>query len=239
MLRRGWSPWVPTRGLCQWSCCCPWSPSVPQSCHPGSMLTCRGCRSPRGWPMVLQISGAGRPKGLAGAAGVLLCAPSSSLLCWHSSPIPSCWLLSPRPLAHGLPGLARVAVPSQPCLGPRPQRPLRHLHINGLWPGVRQGEPTLIRVPFIGRQRGLLWRRQMRGRGQGLGLLLGQAGVRSEAGPPGEWGGFLLRGALVCAVLLALGVGQGFLRPSFCPRVWLGSPQEVADRMGLHRLLPT
>lgn len=94
--------------------------------------------------MGLQTSGAGRLKGPARAAGVLLCAPSLSLLCWHSSRISIDRLLSPFPLVQRLPRLARVAVPSQPCLGPKPQRPLSHLHINGLW-GLHQGEQTLIR----------------------------------------------------------------------------------------------
>lgn len=49
----------------------------------------------------------------------------------------------------------------------------------------------------------------MRGRGQGLGLLLGQAG---EAGCSPT--GFLLHGALVCPAQLGLGVRQGFLRLS-------------------------
>lgn len=49
----------------------------------------------------------------------------------------------------------------------------------------------------------------MRGQGQGLGLLLGQAG---EAGCSPT--GFLLHGALMCPAQLALGVRQGFLRLS-------------------------
>lgn len=235
MLRRGWSPWVHPWGLCHWSCCCSWSPAVPQSCRPGSVLTCRGYRSPRGGPMGLQTSGAGRPKGPARAAGVLLCAPSLSLLCWHSSPIPIDRLLSPFPLVQGLPRLAWVAVPSQPCLGPKPQRPLSHLHINGLW-GLHQGEQTLIRPIHREAARAFV----------GAFVALPDAGPRAGAGAPagaGRGGWLLTHGffaswgpRLPCT---AGSWGQAGLSEAFCPRLWVVSPREVADSMGFHRLLPT